>query len=296
MPEMNPLTFSTVACPDWEIDRVIDVAGEYGYEGVELRTFGAGSTMLASDPALSDPEKIRHLFEKAGVRISCLATSVAFHYKQKRDVEPAMEAGRSFVDMAQRLGCPRIRTFGYLVYPGETRAAAVGRIAERYGKLADHAEEAGIEIVIENAGSFARAKELWQLTNLADHPLVGVCWNVANGITVGESPAVSVPALNARIRYAKLKDTEVGQGIGFVPLGEGTVGCERFVELLRGIGYEGWLCVEWDKAWLPALDDADKVLPQARETLIEWMRPKRDKRGKLLSRREAPSQESKAEE
>ncbi|MFG0329404.1 MAG: sugar phosphate isomerase/epimerase family protein [Phycisphaerales bacterium] len=294
MSDMNPLAFSTVACPDWDIDRVIAAAKEYGYEGVELRTFGAGSSRLASDPALSDAGKVRAKFEAGGVTIACLATSLALHYKRKSEAEQALESGKSYIDLAAALGCERVRCFGYQIYPGEPWPTGVRRIAERYQRLAEHAEDAGVEVLIENAGSFARGKELWQLTNYTDHPLVGVCWNVAYAASVGEGPGVSVTTLNSRIRYAKVKDTIVGEGSGFTPLGEGTVEVERFVELLRGIGYDDWICFEWDKAWLPSLEDPETALPKARETLDEWMRLKVDKKGKPLSKWEAPALEVKA--
>ena len=34
---MNPITFSTLACPDWQIETVIAKAAEYGYTGIEWR-------------------------------------------------------------------------------------------------------------------------------------------------------------------------------------------------------------------------------------------------------------------
>ncbi len=284
---ISPLAFSTVACPAWGIEQVVAAAGEYGYQGVELRTFGAGSSQLGCDPALSDPEKVRYLFEKASIQISCLATSVALHYRGKAEAAQALASAKSFVDMAAQLNCPRIRTFGYRIFPGEVPAAAVRRLAERYVELAQYAEESGVEIVIENAGSFARSRELWSLTNSAQHPLVGVCWNVAYAATVGERPGLSVTTLNSRIRYAKVKDTVIGEGTGYCALGEGSVEVERFVELLRGIGYSGWVCFEWDKLWLPSLAEPQEALPRARERLSEWMRLKVDKKGKPLAKLEA---------
>lgn len=288
----NPLCFSTVACPDWDVNRVVAAAQEWGYQGVELRTLGTGSSQIASDPALSDPDKTRHAFESAGVKISCLATSVALHYKSHAEAEQALAGARTFVDLAARLGCERIRTFGYQVYPGETRYQAVRRIADRYARLAEYAENVPggpVEIVIENAGSFARARELWNLTNFTEHPLIGVCWNAAYAASIGERPGTSVTCLNHRIRYAKLKDAVVGEGSGFVQIGSGTVENERFVEILRGIGYDGWLCVEWDKLWLPGLSPAEEILPQAREILTQWMTVAVDKKGNPLSKREAAS-------
>lgn len=295
MPAPNPLAFSTVACPTWEIDRVIDAALEYGYQGVELRTFGAGANRLASDPADHDPEMIRAKFEASGLQVSMLATSVALHHKSGRDGRAAIESGKSFIDLAARLGCERIRAFGYQIYPGEPWAKGIQRVADRFKELADYAEDFGVETLIENAGSFARARELWQLADLTDHPLVGVCWNIANAAAAGERPGLSVTTLNSRIRYAKIKDTVVGEGTGFVLPGEGTVEVLRFVELLRGIGFEGWLCFEWDKLWLPSLEEAEETLPKAQATLSEWMREKFDKKGKPLSRYEAPALEVKAE-
>ena len=66
---------------------------------------------------------------------------------------------------------------------------------------------------------------------------------------------------------------------------------ERFVEVMRGIGYGGFITFEWDKAWLPVLADPEEALPLAATTLREWMRVKFDKKGKPLSRWEAAALE-----
>lgn len=286
--QRNPLCFSTVACPTWPAGRVLDAVREFGYDGIELRTLGPGGAGLASDPALTDPDKTRRLYDDASIPIACLATSLSMHYRKPAEIEQALHAGRSCIDLAVKLGCPRIRTFGYHIYPGEQRHTGVQRVANHYMRLMAYAEEREIEVVVENAGSFARSKELWQLARLVEHPLFGICWNVANAASVGEGPGISVTTLNSRIRFARLKDLVVGEGAGFVPLGQGTVQIERFVDLMCGIGYDGWFCVEWDKAWLPNLADAEQVLPAAASLIRDLLRPRVDKKGNLLSRREAP--------
>ena len=53
------LAFSTVATAEWTLEEVAAFAEEVGYDGVELRTFGSGSSRFACDPALTSPEKIR---------------------------------------------------------------------------------------------------------------------------------------------------------------------------------------------------------------------------------------------
>lgn len=261
------LAFSTVACPDWTLEEVARKAQEMGYQGVELRTLGAGGSSLASDPALTDPQKAGKILKAFGIEPVCLSTSVALNHRAESASRAAGWEAQNYVDMAVALGCPFVRFFGYEVKPGDSRQAAMQRIADRVGLLVDYAGEKGVTVLLENAGSFNKAKEWWWLFNLVDHPMLGLCWNVANAAAAGESPSISVPVLNQRIRLAKVKDTVVGEGSGFVPLGEGTVGIDQFIRRLLGIGYEGYVSVEWDRAWLPSLAPAEEYLPDAAKRL-----------------------------
>ncbi len=76
------LAFSTVACPDWTLEKVVEQAKAMGYAGVELRTLGdtsggATAAMVACDPALSDPASVRRLFDDASIVPICLSTSIS---------------------------------------------------------------------------------------------------------------------------------------------------------------------------------------------------------------------------
>jgi len=265
------LAFSTVACPDWTIEKVAQQAAEMGYQGVELRTLGPGGGGLACDPALSQPQKIANLFKKHGVKPVCLSTSLALDHKDVTAAKDAHWHVRHALESAAQMGCDCIRVFGYKVTPGENRNTAIERIADHILELADAAEQSGVQLLLENVGSLTKAKEWWWLLNIVDHPMVGLCWNVANAVAAGEPSSVSVPTLNSRIRLAKVKDTRVGEGSGFVPLGEGTVGIEAFVNRLLGVGYEGYISVEWDRLWLPSLAPAEAYLPDAHARLKGWL-------------------------
>ncbi len=265
------LAFSTVACPDWTLEQVVARAKEYGYEGVELRTLGPGGSGLASDPALSDPGKVAQILEQSGVAPVCLSTSTALHFADATRAHRAVRQLEADLELAAALRCGAVRIFGSRVEPGETQQTVMQRIAERIKPLVDKAGRLGVQILFENAGSFNQAQQWWWLLNLVDHPMAGMCWNVANAAAVGEPPAVSVPCLNSRIRLAKVKDTAVGEGSGFVPLGTGTVGIEAFLKRLLGIGYEGFISVEWDRLWFPSLAPAEEHLPDAQKRLRDWL-------------------------
>ncbi len=265
------LAFSTVACPDWTIEKVAKQASEMGYQGVELRTLGAGGGGLASDPALGDPAKTRDALQASGIEPVCLSTSLALHHKDSTATKESHWQVKRSLELASAIGCKAVRVFGYDIATGESRQSAIERIAKHVAPLADAADELGVQLLFENVGSIAKAKEWWWLLNVVDHPMVGLCWNVANAAAAGEPSSVSVSMLNSRIRLAKVKDTRVGEGSGFVALGEGTVGIEQFVKRLLGIGYEGYVSVEWDRLWLPALTPAEEYLPDAHQRLQGWL-------------------------
>lgn len=265
--------FSTVACPDWTIDKVADQAKAMGYDGVELRTLGEAGGKIASDPALSDPAKVRAALAAAGVEPVCLSTSAALHHRELGASKTEYYEIVKYMETAAAIGCPLVRIYGLNVMPGENRNAVIQRIASRVPALAEKAVELGVQLLFENAGSFSAAKEWWWLLNLVDHPMVGMSWNVANAAAADPNErggGMAVTMLNSRIKLVKVKDTKFGEGVGFLPLGEGDVNIELFLKKLRGIGYDGYISVEWDRAWLPSLAPAEEYLPLALATLKKW--------------------------
>ena len=265
--------FSTVACPDWSIEKVVTQARAMGYDGVELRTLGEGSTKLASDPALSDPAKIRELFAASGVTPICLSSSCSLHDRDAGASKAIHYEVLKHLEFAAKIGVPRLRIFGRTVGRGETPSVVLQRIAARVLPLADKAGELGIELLFENAGSFSVAKDWWRLFNLINHPMVGLAWNLATAAAVDPAErggGMAVTMLHSRIKLVKVNDAKIGQAIGFTALGDGDMNVPLFLKKLRGIGYEGPLCVEWDRLWLPSLAPADEYLPDALARLKKW--------------------------
>ncbi len=265
------LAFSTVACPEWTLEEVARKAQAWGYAGVELRTLGAGGAQLASDPSLTTAAKAAAVLKAFGVEPVCLSTSISLHHRINQEQRAAQIAAGRAIDFAAELGCPAVRVFAYDVDPGQSLDGAMRSIAEQTQPLVEKAGVAGVQLLFENAGSFSRAKQWWWLFNLIGHPMLGMVWNVANAAAAGESVAVSLPMLNSRIRIAKAKDLRVGEGSGFAQLGDGTVGIDKMVKRLLGMGFDGHISVEWDRLWLPALESAETYLPEAAKRLNDWM-------------------------
>jgi sugar phosphate isomerase/epimerase len=272
---MKP-AFSTVACPEWTLDEVAANAARYGFEGVELRTFGERGTRLACDPALTSEEKTRAMFHAVGVEVLSLGTSVSFDEPIRppvigmaiSDTERTVREAKRAVALAVALECPLVRVFGFDLPPRETRKSTVARIGRRLGMVADNAAKTGVRIVVENAGAFSRAEDLAELIDAAKSPMVGACYSLAAGDSAGDDTGAAARVLAGRLWMARIKDLDA-EGKPRM-LGEGTLGCHAFVKALAASGFDGPLVFEWDRLWFPTLAPASEVLPGAAKLLFHW--------------------------
>lgn len=272
---MPRLAFSTVACPDWTLTQVARSASQWGYDGLELRTFGSGSRGFASDPALTGADKVRRVLSDHGISAACLATSIALDEPVRPpvvgrvigDFERPVRLVKEAIDLAAAIECPLVRVFGFQLVSGERRASGARRIAERLRLVADAARNTGVRVAVENGGSFCTADQLADLLDAAGDPLLGAAYGNAVAHAAGEDPASGVARLGERLFVAKLRDVDSAHRL-CVP-GEGEALCEPFVRALAA--HKGWVVVEWDRAWVPGLAPAEAVLPQAAARVGGWL-------------------------
>lgn len=262
--------FSTVSCPTWDFATIIARAREYAYDGVEVRGFLNEAVLTASNPFLTDPDKIHGMFSSAGIDICCLSSSIAMAQDRRRDAQLADDL-RIYIDTAQKLGCPIVNIFDTQVKPGWSRASTGILLANWLAPLADYAADRDVVIAVENALSFRGSKEMWAIVDRLAHPSVGVAWDLLNAALLGETPGYSVPTLNNKIVYTQVKDAKLGPlGATYCKIGEGDAQVRNFIRRLRGIGYESYVTLEWDKAWLPNLAGPEEILPNTIAKLRDW--------------------------
>jgi sugar phosphate isomerase/epimerase len=257
MPNTTPtrLAFSTVACPDWTLDRVAEAAGRWGYDGVELRTRGYGSTDFACDPALTSPEKTCALFADAGIAVSSLATTLAFDQPIRPKVfgyafgdhEQSVRQAKRMIDLAAQIDCALVRVFGFEVQPGTTRPLTIELIEQRLRMVVDHADKTGVKVALENGGSFPAAADLREILDRIDSPLLVASYSVAVASAAGEDPGHGIASLAGRLGLVKIKglSTTVPAGV-----------CD-------------WVVYELDRAFIRDLPAAESVLPEAAKVLIQ---------------------------
>jgi sugar phosphate isomerase/epimerase len=275
---MFKTAFSTVACPDWTLERVADAAGRYGFDGVELRTFGSGSTQFACDPALTASEKIRELFFAAGVQPAIIASSITFDdpitppYIGRifGDHERPVRLVKSAIGLAAALGSPYVRVFGFELPRRERRSAGIRRIVERLMLSVDAIRNSGVRLLLENGGSFPTARHMQEILERIPSPLLGTAYSIPVATAAGEDPEEGLARLASRLWVAKVKDI-AADGTP-CPLGDGVLPVMDFIQSLEERGFGGWLVYEWDRAWIRGLEDPDVILPEAARRIYQAVR------------------------
>ena len=201
------VSFSTLGCPSWSLDRILDAAGRLGYDGVELR-FVDGDDALWARPELTGSglrETLGRLRD-AALAISCLDTRSFFHDPPGAARERALDEALRSLELAARLGAGGIRVFGDRVQAGQDLESTAALVAEALERLGEAARPQGVEVWLESHGDFARARATLGILERVRSGSVGVLWDPANAFEVGETPAEGQAALGARIRHVHLKD------------------------------------------------------------------------------------------
>ncbi len=259
------LAFSTLGCPEWDINQILDSARKHGYEGVELR-FYRGSFDLAS--ALAEfpggPGEFRRRFEGAGIEICCLDTSVVLS-------EPgdSIAEGEKNIELALALGAPYLRVFGGDVPENETRESCLKRAADKLSRLGEAADRQGLRVLLETHDAFSSGKQVAELLEAAGDKGLGVIWDVHHPVAMGETPAETARLIGGRTYHVHVKDGKGGNELTLP--GEGDVPLEETIKELHGLGYRGYLSFEWEKAWVPELPDPEVAFPQAARYFSELL-------------------------
>lgn len=263
--------FSTLSYPELSLAKAVEKAGELGFDGIELRTLGSGESPLRADPTRGDPADHARTLREAGIEPVCLSTSHALHHADEDAGARAVSQVEYAMDLAAALGCGRVRVMGHQAVAGEPLAATMQRIARRAAQLLDRGGDAGLELLFENGGPLARARPWWDLANTLDHPLLGMLWNQLSASAAGEGSVVWVPLLHTRLRVIRLRDAKKNAWATPVPPGEGDGELEQTIRHLCGIGFDGWLSLDYNRMLDPSLPEADAFLRDGRDRIRAWL-------------------------
>ncbi len=258
--------FSSLVCPGWSLQTILDQASALGFQGVELRGLQGEFDLMLAPELAGRPESVKDRFSEKKIELVCLGVSASLTVRKKSDLARQRELIIDGLELAARLSCPFVRLFAGEVERGDTPESAMARAADLLQGFTTVAARTGVTLLVENGGDFSSSQSMWFLLDAVGHPAVQCCWNQGNAKIDLERPTVSIPRLAGKIGLVHLCDghfDDAGVLSHYTSLGEGNIELARQIELLRGIGFGGYLMCEWPKAWVDSLPSPEAALPQA---------------------------------
>ena len=266
---MNPIAFSTLACPDWSIETVIARAVAFSYEGIEWRG-GPDGHVRPGMPA-SQIDALQKASADAGVLAVAVTAYTSFVSRQMEERQANIDELRRYADLAAELDAPYVRAFlGELPNDVILDSSTYDNISDSLQIAAEYAESVGVKIAIEPHDDFVRSSTVVPILNRIQHSALRVIWDIGNTFAAGEDPAQGFEFLKDRLAYVQVKDGKrLETGWQLCMVGQGDVPLARAFDLLLANGYEGALSVEWEYAWHPELAPPEIALPAALQTVRE---------------------------
>lgn len=251
------LSFSTLGCPDWEFEQILDFAVKNEYQGIELRGIKR-QVDLFQCPQFADTAAIantRKQFKERKLSIVDLGSSVALHHIVEAERRKNLDDGKRYIDLAHALSCPFVRVFPNNLPKDNTRDAVMQLIISGLQQLGDYAKGSGVTVLMESHGEVVRTADILRIMESADNPRVGMIWDITNMWTVTKEPPATVYAqLKKYIHHTHIKDAKLdGNKISYVLLGRGDTPIFEAIDLLRRDGYQGYYSFEWEKLWHPEI-------------------------------------------
>ncbi|MBX3255864.1 MAG: sugar phosphate isomerase/epimerase [Chitinophagaceae bacterium] len=259
------LCFSTLGCPDWSFQQILDFAAANHYNGIEIRGIKR-QLDLTQCPEFNTPAAIKDSMRRVAdknLKIVDLGSSASLHHTNKTERQKNIDEGKRFIDLAEALSCPYVRVFPNDLPKDDTRAAVMELIIRGLQVLGDHARGTRVTVLLESHGDVVRAADLEKIMKDAAHKQVGLIWDITNMWTVTrEDPANVYSLLKKYIRHTHIKDATIAADgkLSYVLLGKGDTPIMQAITLLHKDQYKGYYSFEWEKMWHPEIDEPEVAL------------------------------------
>ena len=256
------ICFSTLGCPEWTWDRILQQANQLGYDGIELRGIEGEMYLPKARPFRRENKSatIAQL-EDLQVQISCLGTSASFHDPDQWQTN--LDMAREHIDLAAELQVSFVRVFGDRIPEPANRGQVISQIVSALQRLGEYTSGSGVCIVIETHGDFSRSSDLKLILDEVPMPEIGVLWDMHHPYRFfDESPEETMNIIGDRIYHTHIKDSQMKDGtMHYCLVGEGDLPIKECLSLLLKTGYSGWVSLEWEKKWHPELAEPEVAFP-----------------------------------
>jgi sugar phosphate isomerase/epimerase len=270
------LSFSTLGCPDWTLEQIINFAVQHAYKGIEVRGLQRQLDLTKSPVFNTEASRKATVaqMKSKGLSFVGLGSSANLHFKPGADREKNMDEARRFIDLAEQIHCPYVRVFPNKFPEGQSKEETINLIVEGLLELGNYAKQRNVTVLMETHGDVVYITDLVSIMQSAEHSHVGLVWDVSNMWTITkESPAEAWNQLKKYINHTHIKDAQLlNDKLSYALLGEGDVPIFEAIKTLANGGYKGYYSFEWEKMWHPEIAEPEIALAHYSKRMKEYFR------------------------
>ncbi len=271
---MLKLSFTTLGCPNWTLRQIAENAASMGYAAVDFRGLQDALDITMTAEFTTGLAATKRLFADLGVAISGIATSARYATVDPVEREKQFDETRRNMELAAKLDARVLRVYGGRVPEGHTVDSILPALVENLRTIGDEAEAFGVTLALETHDDWTDSAVFARLMREANHPRVRVLWDLHHPFrTNGEPADVTYANLAPYTVSIHVKDSAstADDHHQYVLLGDGDVPLKQMLDLLVAGGYDGYAILEWEKRWIPILQEPEIVFPQYVAKMREWL-------------------------
>lgn len=261
------LSFTTLGCPDWSFQKIMDEASRLGYDALEIR--GVDGVMRAEEIPLFYLENLKNTIldlQEHNLQFIGFGTSVNLHDAEK--YADALDEGKKAIDVCTIASIPFIRIFGDKIESDAVQNEVIQRVISGIRELCTYAQGKKVEVLLEIHGDFNTVETISEVINgVKECENFGLLWDIEHSDKVyADGWKIFYDLIKPYIKHVHIKDHARNDGsYELCLMGKGDIPIADIVKTLKEDGYTGYFSLEWEKKWHPELPEPDIALTQYME-------------------------------
>jgi sugar phosphate isomerase/epimerase len=271
--KMPLLSFSTLGCPDWPFQQIIDFAVANNFKGIEVRGIKR-ELELTKCKEFNSVENIaatNKLMAEKGLQFVDLGSSAAMHHSEPAERQKNLDEAKRFIDLAQQLKCSYIRVFPNNLPKDKDRNATIELIIQGLIELGNYAGGKNVKVLLESHDELVYTADLQHIMQSAGNSNIGLVWDIVNMWSVTKEPPAKVyGTLKKYIYHTHIKDATIVDGKKqYTLLGNGQMPIFEAIDILYKDGYKGYYSFEWEKLWHPEIGEPEIAIAHYSKVMRE---------------------------
>lgn len=158
------------------------------------------------------------------------------------------------IEYADAIGAKVMRVVGSsLMFRFEPHGPQLEKLTKMFSKAVKVAQQYGIKLAVENHIDY-NSDEILSLIRNVNSPYFGINFDTGNFIRVLDDPIQGMEKLAKSVFATHIKDLKPQKGVpvnewfffSSTPIGDGLVDNQKLAQILKDVGYQGFLAVEID--------------------------------------------------